>query len=121
MDMRTSEPTELRPAPPGASQELPEFPWHPRRYARLAVLLSLGIHAYLYLGMIGLVYLLNRQDWILGWKPLAVAVVSAVVFGRLAYSWIMRLDAQYGSGSGWRLVSRSVKLPEISIRERPRS
>lgn len=116
--MRTSEPIERRPAPPSAVPDLPEFPWNPKRYARLAVLLSVGIHTYLYLGMIGIVYLLNHQDWILGWKPLAAAAVSAVVFGRLAYSWIMRLDAQYGSGSGWRLVSRSVKLPEMAIRER---
>lgn len=92
---------------------VPAFPWGPAQLRRYSIAIAVGIHAFLYLGMIVLVYVVNDQRWILGWKPLAVTLVSAVLFSRLSYRWIMRLDAQYGRGSGWKLVPRAVKLPEL--------
>jgi hypothetical protein len=89
------------------------FPWGPAQFRRYTLAIAIGIHAYLYLGMIVLAYVVNDQRWILGWKPLAIALVSAALFSRLSYRWVMRLDAQYGRGSGWALVSHAVKLPEL--------
>jgi len=100
--------------------DLPAWPYGPADYRRFAVMLSVGIHAGLYAGMIGLLWGLNDQDWILGWKPLATTLVSTAVFARLAYSWIMRLDARYGRGSGWLLRPTMVKLPELRAPSRPR-
>ncbi len=97
--------------------DLPAFPWGPRDYRRFANWLSVGIHLYLYLGMIVLLYLVNGQTWILGWKPAAITLVSGVLLARLWYRWMMQLDARYGSGRGWELWSRRVKLPERA--ERP--
>lgn len=94
------------------------FPWGPAHYLRIAILMSIGIHAYLYIGMIVLTYWVNGQAWILGWKPAVVAVLSTLIFMRIAYSWMMRLDARYGRGSGWTLVSKQVKLPEIATRSK---
>jgi hypothetical protein len=94
------------------------FPWGPVQFRRYTIAITIGIHAYLYLGMVVLAYVVNDQRWILGWKPLAITLVSAALFSRLSYRWIMRLDAQYGRGSGWALVSRAVKLPELVDRAR---
>lgn len=88
------------------------FSGTPARYRRISIGLAIGIHLYLYLGMLFFHGWMGGAEWVFGWKPAAVAVVSCVVFARQAYRWIMRLDAQYGSGSGWSLPTRSVKLPE---------
>ena len=58
-------------------------------------------------------YFLHGETWVFGWKPIAIAVVFALLFSRMAFRWIMRLDAQYGSGSSWTLESVQVKLPEL--------
>jgi hypothetical protein len=88
------------------------FTGTPARYRRISIGMSVGIHAYLYLGMLLFHGYLGGAEWVYGWKPAAVAAVSCLLFARQAYRWIMRLDAQYGSGSGWSLPTRSVKLPE---------
>ena len=93
-----------------------EFSGTPGAYLKIAVALSVGLNLFLYLGMVGLLYGMNDQDWILGWKPLVIAVVFAAWFARAAYRWIMRLDAQYGSGRGWILESQMVKLPDRATR-----
>lgn len=98
--------------------EVLPYPWGPRDYRRFTVMLAVGIHLYLYLGMIILAYLINGAEWILGWKPAVFAIISALVFSRLSFGWVMRLDAQYGRGSGWELKPVTVKLPEE--RDRPR-
>jgi hypothetical protein len=95
-----------------------EFPGTPAAYLKIAIALSLGMNLFLYLGMVGLLYGLNDQEWILGWKPLVIAVVFSAWFARAAYRWIMRLDAQYGSGRGWKLESQMVKLPDRVTREK---
>jgi hypothetical protein len=102
----------------GRDDTVKTFAWTPPRYRKLSVWLSIGIHLYLYLGMVGLIYLLHGERWILGWKPIVLTVVSTIVFARFAYTWIMRLDAQYGRGSGWTLARRTVKLPELAQRAR---
>ena len=49
-------------------------------------------------------------------EPVLTAVVFTSIFARAAYRWMMRLDAQYGSGKGWTLESQMVKLPERAPR-----
>ena len=94
------------PPPPRA------FPGHPALYLRLSILMSAAIHAYLYAGMVVVEALVRSEDWIFGWKPVAVTLASAVFFAWYMYRMILRLDARIGRGSRWRLVTRVVKLPE---------
>lgn len=89
-----------------------EFDGTPKTYARIATIVSVVLNLYLYLGMVALVYLVNGQSWILGWKSILTAVLFTAFFARAAYRWMMRLDAQFGSGKGWTLESQMVKLPE---------
>ncbi len=91
--------------------EIP-FSGSPKKYKKIAVVGSIILNTYLYLGMVGLIYVLNDQDWILGWKPISIATVFAILFARIAYGWIMKLDAQTGTGRGWKLESEAIKLPE---------
>ena len=93
----------------------PRFSGNPKLYRKIAYIGSFILNLYLYLGMMALVYGLNNQTWILGWKPAVIAVVFALVFGRLMNKWMMRLDAQYGSGRGWKLEGQMIKLPERVI------
>jgi hypothetical protein len=95
-----------------------EFTGTPAAYLKICVALSVGLNLFIYLGMVGLLYGLNDQEWILGWKPAVIALVFAAWFARAAYRWIMRLDAQYGSGRGWTLDSQMVKLPDRATRPR---
>lgn len=90
----------------------PPFSGNPQRYRKFAWGGSVLIHAYLYFGFLFLHGYLGGAEWVFGWKPAVLAVVSCVLFGRFAFRWIMRLDAQYGRGSGWELASRTVKLPQ---------
>lgn len=94
-----------------------EFSGTPKKYLRIAVGGSIALNLYLYLGMVGILYYGHDQAWILGWKPILVAVLFTVIFARIAYRWIMRLDAQFGSGKGWSLESQMVKLPETVTRK----
>lgn len=89
------------------------FGGNPRLYRKASVLLSLYITVSTYAGFAGVKYLVHGETWVFGWKPVAVAVVFAVFFSRFAFRWIMRLDAQYGSGRSWRLLPAEVKLPEL--------
>jgi hypothetical protein len=95
-----------------------EFSGTPAAYLKIAVALSLGLNLFLYVGMVVLLYAVNDQDWILGWKPMLITAVFTAWFARAAYRWIMRLDAQYGSGRGWSLESQMVKLPDRVTRAR---
>ncbi len=90
----------------------PEFSGSPERYRKIAYGGAVAINLYLYLGMILIIYGLHGQDWILGWKPALIAVLFTFFFARIAFGWIMRLDAQYGSGRSWKLESQMVKMPE---------
>lgn len=92
------------------------FSGTPRRYRTISIAMSIGIHLWLYLGMLFLHGHLGGAEWVFGWKPAAVAAASAALFARFAFRWIMRLDAQYGSGSSWSLPRRVVKLPEPRVR-----
>lgn len=89
------------------------FSGHPALYRRASVLLSLYITLFTYAGFAGIKYLIHGETWVFGWKPLLIGVAFAVFFTRFAYRWMMRLDAQYGTGRSWRLVPAEVKLPEL--------
>ncbi|MDE2561133.1 MAG: hypothetical protein KGL48_02700 [Sphingomonadales bacterium] len=92
------------------------FPGTPATYLRIAVLGTIAIHVYLFAGYWAIKTFLAGEAWPTSWVPLAATVASAAFFSRLAYRWIMRLDAQYGRSSGWVQVTTTVKLPW----ERPR-
>ena len=90
----------------------PEFSGSPERYRKIAYGGAVLINLYLYLGMVFIIYFINGQEWILGWKPALIAVLFTIALARIAFGWIMRLDAQYGSGRSWKLESQMVKMPE---------
>ncbi len=89
-----------------------EFNGNPRLYLRIAVIGSIVLNAYLYFGLAAITWMRHGDTWVFGWKPTLITVLFTVWFARTAYRWIMRLDAQYGSGKGWALESRPLKLPE---------
>ena len=86
---------------------------NPKLYRKLAIGMAAYISISTYLVFSGIKYFLHGETWVFGWKPIAIAVVFALFFSRMAFRWIMRLDAQYGSGSSWTLESVQVKLPEL--------
>lgn len=92
---------------------LQPFGGSPQRYRRISILLSVGIHVWLYGGFSAIKYFVHGETWVFGAKPILISLGSMLLFGRIAYRWMMRLDAQYGSGTSWRLDRRIVKLPEF--------
>lgn len=98
--------------------DAPEFSGTAKRYKKLSILIFIGITAYLYLGMFIINYVIRGESWIIGWKPILIAIVFALFSSRFSYKRIMGLDAQYGSGKGWELPSQMVKLPRR--REKPK-
>lgn len=113
--MAMSEPLPAADADPETANIKP-FPGTPKIYKRIAIWGSYGFHAYLFVGYWAIKTFIAGETWPTSWVPAVVAVVSATLFAYYAYRWIMRLDAQYGRGSGWVLISTRVKLPW----ERPR-
>lgn len=93
-----------------------EFSGNPKKYRRYAIISSLAINLYLYFGLAIVMYLHNGATWLFSWKPILITVAFTAIFARVSYRWMMRLDAQYGTGKGWVLESRSLKLPERRIR-----
>ena len=94
-----------------------EFSGTPKKYLRFAIASSLVVNLYLYFGLAAVLYLHDGATWVFSLEPTLVAVVFAVLYARIAYRWMMRLDAQYGTGKGWVLESRRLKLPERGIRK----
>ena len=90
-----------------------EYMGNPKLYRKLAIGMAAYISISTYLVFSSIKYFLHGETWVFGWKPIAIAVVFALFFSRMAFRWIMRLDAQYGSGSSWTLESVQVKLPEL--------
>ncbi len=97
-----------------------EFSGNPQRYLRIAIGSTAGMLAWLYGAFVAIQYFVYDQTWALGWKPVLAVVVFGLWFARFFYRSMMRLDARYGSGSGWQLVERTVKLPELRPRRQPR-
>ncbi len=96
-----------------------EFSGNPAKYRRIAIVSSVVLNLYLYLGMAGLQYWARGSTWLLGWKPVLGAVLFTALFARLSYRWMLRLDARFGTGRGWTLESRRLKLPERALRRQP--
>jgi hypothetical protein len=90
-----------------------QFSGNPRRYQRIAIWLTVGLNAWLYGAFASIQYFAYGETWPLGWKPVAITLVFTAWLARFYYRSMMRLDAQYGTGGSWRLVQRSVKLPEL--------
>ena len=89
-----------------------EFSGRPSIYLRTAIIGSIVINLYLYLALSAILYFVHDQTWMFGPKPIIVTVLFTAFFARLYYRWTMRLDAQFGTGKGWKLVECTVKLPE---------
>jgi hypothetical protein len=102
----------MSPAEVTSNADVRAFSGNPARYCRLSILFSLGIHAYLYGGMVVIEYLIRGETWIFSWKPMALAAGSAIFFAWYMYRMIISFDAQRGRGSRWNLVTTTVKLPE---------
>ena len=94
-----------------------KFSGNPKKYLRFAVISSVVLNLYLYFGLAGVLYWHNGATWMFAWKPILITVLFIVFFARISYRWIMRLDAQFGTGKGWTLESRMLKLPERAIRK----
>jgi hypothetical protein len=90
-----------------------EFPGNPRLYLRIAVFSSIFIGFWIYGGTALIQYLWNGSTTLMDWKPALGAVLFIAWYARYAYRWMMRGDAQWGSGSGWVLKECKVKLPEL--------
>src|SRR3546814_18221424 len=90
----------------------PMFSGTPRKYRRIAWLLAISTHAFLYGGLLLIEYVWRGRDWLLGAKPIVFTVFSMLLFARLCHRSLMYVDTQYGRGSRWRLVAHHVKLPE---------
>ena len=90
-----------------------EFPGNPGLYRRMAIWSTIGMLFWLYGGTLLLQHLWHGETSLLSWQPAVIALVFALWYSRMAYRWMMRLDARFGKGSGWQLLERSVKLPEL--------
>jgi len=91
------------------------FPGNPKLYLRIAVLSTIALVVWLYGGTVLIQYLWSGKTTLLGWKVMLAVIVFALWYGRFAYRWMMRLDGQYGSGSGWIGNEVTVKLPEMRL------
>ena len=89
------------------------FSGNPQRYRKASILLSAYCIGFVYLTFALIKYFAYGESWVFGWQPILLCVVLIVIYARFCFRWIMRLDAQYGSGKGWKQVSTRVKLPEL--------
>lgn len=94
-----------------------EFSGNPKKYLRFAIISSLAINLWLYFGLAAVLYWHNGATWLFSLKPIVITVVFITWFAWISYRWMMRLDAQYGTGRGWELESRMLKLPERRVRK----
>lgn len=92
-----------------------KFPGNPIMYKKASVVISVYIVLSIYLTFSAIKYFLHGEVWMFDWKTVVFALVFALLFAHRAYIWMMRLDAQYGTGSGWSLTSTKVKLPELKV------
>jgi len=90
-----------------------EFMGNPRLYFRIAVFSAVIWWIWIYGGTALIQYLWIGKSPLLDWKPALGGVLFTAWYVRYAYRWMMRGDAQWGSGSGWDLQEVKVKLPEL--------
>ncbi len=95
-----------------------EFPGNPKLYLRIAVISSLLWVVGIYGGTALILYLSSGKTALLDWKLLLGAAIFTAWYARFAYRWMMRADAQWGSGSGWDLQEHKVKLPGLKSHSR---
>ena len=90
-----------------------KFPGNPKLYRRIANWSTVGILVWLYGGTALVQLWWLGHTWVFKWQFILVGVLFGIWYARASYSWMMRLDAQFGRGSGWMLRDRNVKLPEL--------
>lgn len=90
-----------------------KFSGNPRAYRKASLLISLYIGLSVYTAFSLIKFFLHDETWVFGWKPILITILFIIFFYRFSFRWTMRLDAQYGSGSSWNLVTTTVKLPEF--------
>ena len=89
-----------------------EFSGKPKTYLWVSIFGAIAFNLFLYLSLAAILVFGHDQTWILGWKPILITALFIVFLARVSYRWTMRLDAQFGTGKGWALISQSVRLPE---------
>ena len=92
------------------------FSGNPKRYFRLALLIPAGVCLWIYVGFVAAKWLFLGENWLHVWQLPASLVAISLFVSRMYYRSMMRLDAQYGRGSGWILKEATVKLPEQRFR-----
>jgi len=93
------------------------FSGNRKSYRRVAVLTAGALHVWIYLAFVAVKFLAQDENWLDVWQLPAGLAVSALIVGSLHYRWMMRLDAQYGTGSAWEMRELTVKLPSLKSRK----
>lgn len=75
--------------------------------------MGVGSHVYLYAGMFVIEYCWHQRAWILGWRPMLAAAVSALAFSALCIRTFRVLDSVRGSSRRRQLAALRAKLPEL--------
>lgn len=91
----------------------PTFSGNPKLYRRIAIWSTVAMFAWLYGGLALIEILWSGETALTDWKLVLLSLLFALWYGRYSYRWMMRLDGQYGRGSGWSLLETTVKLPEM--------
>lgn len=95
-----------------------KFSGNPARYRIASAVISAYSIFSVYAAFALIKWGLQGETWVFGWKPLLAIAVLIPLYARFCYRWMMRTDAQYGSGSSWQLVPTTVKLPEFNPRKK---
>ncbi|TXS89494.1 hypothetical protein FV139_19585 [Parahaliea maris] len=95
-----------------------KFSGNPARYRLASTVISAYSVLSVYAAFALIKWGLQDETWVFGWKPLLIVAVLIPLYARFCYRWMMRTDAQYGSGSSWQLVATKVKLPEFNPRKK---
>jgi hypothetical protein len=94
------------------------FSGNPKKYFRLALIIPALLCLWIYVGFNAAKYIFLGENWLSVWQLPVTLVVISLFVSRMYYRSMMRLDAQYGKGSGWILKEAVVKLPEQRIRKK---
>lgn len=90
-----------------------KFPGNPKQYRKASIIIAVYVSVSVYVAF-GLVKWFVHDELLLNdWKALLVIALFIPLYARFCFRWMMRLDAQYGSGRSWHLESCRVKLPEF--------
>lgn len=93
------------------------FSGSPKLYLKWCIIGSIVFHSYVLFGYWFIKNVIVGVPWPESYWPIIATILWTAFFARMAYRWIMRLDAQYGRGKGWEMESITVKLPYEKARK----